>query len=214
MGGKIELEEGCKVLSLTISFHGHFLVSTKLSPTQKSLSHPDLLSSWLTCDIHYEADRVFAHAGAGVQAWILGRGITDLQHLLIYQRAIVGAQRTAVFGPDDGPRCRQRAAQLQHIAWVHWAHRGLRNLVFVRRVCRVNGSRGGADWRRKRVHKKEEVGEEETSHSLRNKPPHNPQWMHLNYLTQEEQYRKEEAHFFKLLHQGYHNLPFSLKLSP
>lgn len=123
--------------------HGHFLDSTKLSPTL-NLQTPCLvlLDPWLTCDIHYEADRVFAHAGAGVQARILRRGITDLQHLLLYQGAVVGAQRAAVFGPGDGPRRWQRAAQLQHLPWVHWAHRGLRNLVFVRRFCRANGGVG------------------------------------------------------------------------
>lgn len=113
-----------------------------LNPTQSNsnISVPTILTCpWLTCDIHYEADRVFAHAGAGIQAWILWRGITNLQHLLLYQRAVVGAQRAAIFGPGDGPRCRQRAAQLQHLAWVYWAHRGLRNLVFIRCVCRVNG---------------------------------------------------------------------------
>lgn len=127
----------------------------RLQPTQSNSDIPlssILTCPWLTCDIYYEADRVFAHAGAGIQAWILWRGITDLQHLLLYQRAVVGAQRAAIFGPGDGPRCRQRAAQLQHLAWVHWAHRGLRNLVFVRCVCRVNG--GGGDSSRKRVHKK------------------------------------------------------------
>lgn len=67
---------------------------------------------WLTCDIDYEADCVFAHAGAGVQARILGRGVTDLQHLLLYQRAVVVAQRAAIFGPGDGPRPWQRAAEL------------------------------------------------------------------------------------------------------
>lgn len=136
-----DLNSGCLSLTISAPLPGlNQAQSTSKHP--KSLSHPDLSCPWLTCDIHYEADRVFAHAGAGVQAWILGRGITDLQHLLLYHCAVVGAQRAAVFGPGDGPRRRQRAAQLQHLARVHWAQRGLRNLVFVRCVCRANGRRG------------------------------------------------------------------------
>lgn len=136
--------------------HGLFLDSNSKSPD--SLSRPNLSHPWLTCDIHYEADRVFAHAGAGVQAWILGRGITNLQHLLLYQRAVVGAQRAAIFGPDDGPRRRQRAAQLQHLPRVHWAHRGLRNLVFVRCVCRANGGEGRGRGGAKKEEGAQEVG--------------------------------------------------------
>lgn len=139
-----------------------------LNPTQPdpNIFVPSILTCpWLTCDIYYEADRVFAHAGAGIQAWILWRGITNLQNLLLYQRAVVGAQRAAIFGPGDGPSCWQRAAQLQHLTWVHWAHRGLRNLVFIRCVCRVNG--GGEHLRRKRVHKKKK---RKRSGRGRNKP--------------------------------------------
>lgn len=119
-------------------------MSLRSLPVQTScpgLAWPGL--ACLTCDIDYEADRVSAHAGAGVQARILGRGVTDLQHLLLYQRAVVGAQRAAVFGPSDGPRRRQRTAQPQHLPRAQRAHRGLRNLVFARRLCRADGEEGG-----------------------------------------------------------------------
>ncbi len=141
----VQKEQSSDCLSLTISPPWPL---PGLNQAQSNPKSPNSLSyPWLTCDIHYEADRIFAHTGAGVQARILGRGITDLQHLLLYQRAVVGAQRAAVFSPGDGPRRRQRAAQLQHLPWVHWAHRGLRNLVFVRCVCRANGGRKGRRWR-------------------------------------------------------------------
>lgn len=156
-------------LSLNITSPWHL---PGLNPTQSysNIFVPSILTCpWLTCDIYYEADCVFAHAGAGIQAWILWRDITNLQHLLLYQRAVVGTQRAAIFGPGDGLRCWQGAAQLQHLTWVHWAHRGLRNLVFIRCVCRVNGE--GNIWGRGCIRRRKEieVGDEETSHRLRKK---------------------------------------------